>query len=205
MHSIDIAKRFCNNLSLEYLPFKTDNICGILYKGKNQTSIALNRSRSEQQHNFDCAHELIHYFAHEINSCKCVCAESGTITQDSGMEYQANEGAAELLIPYQHFIPNIAGLYCDGLSSNDIDTIIIDLANEYFVSESVISIRLQSLKYEIYQYINGSNIDDLNIISNSRQKQLGINVKSIIDIRNYKRAAEEFGIPVDMDEYFSGT
>ena len=191
LDSKSVAQQFCRDLKFEYLDFDTTEICGILYKGDNSTTIGLNNFRTEDQQNFDCAHELVHYYSHDIPYCKCVCSESNQIRQESTIEYQANEGAAQLLVPYEYFISDVCDVYCEALSSYDIDCIINDLAMRYRVTDAVISVRLQSLKYEIFQYTSGVPIEDIRIISDRRQRQEGIIVESIIDVRNRKRTEED--------------
>lgn len=44
--------------------------------------------------------------------------------------------------------------------------------------------RLRSLKYEIYQYINGVNIDNIGIISKHEQDLRNIQVKSLIEMED---------------------
>jgi Zn-dependent peptidase ImmA (M78 family) len=190
LNSKKILQRFCKNLTIECLPFVTSDICGILYKGDTSTSIGLNQNRSEDQQNFDCMHEGIHYFSHDISYCKCVCSEKNIISQESSIEYQANEGAAQCLVPYERFIPEISNLYDDAMSSDEIDFFIAKLAQKYHVTSAVISVRLQSLKYEIWQYMSGTAIKHLRILSDRHQKQEGIEVESIIDKRNKKRIEE---------------
>ena len=70
-----IASEFYKDITLEIGPMKTMDICGILFKGEKETSIALNAMREPEMHNFDCMHELIHYFFHDITFCKLICAE----------------------------------------------------------------------------------------------------------------------------------
>ena len=122
--------------------------------------------------------------------CKCVCSEKNIISQESSIEYQANEGAAQCLVPYERFIPEISNLYDDAMSSDEIDFFIAKLAQKYHVTSAVISVRLQSLKYEIWQYMSGTAIKHLRILSDRHQKQEGIEVESIIDKRNKKRIEE---------------
>lgn len=185
VNSKELLQCFCKELRIEYIPFSTNDICGILYKGDNSTDIGLNTNRTEDQQNFDCMHEGIHYFSHDISYCKCVCSEK-IISQEKAIEYQANEGAAQFLVPYELFIPEVADLFCSELSSFDIDVMILELAKKYKVSDAVITVRLRSLKYEISQYVHGVPIDKIRILSDSRQKQEGIQVKSIMDIRDQK-------------------
>ena len=143
-----IAQSCCKAPKIEYLDFDTNDICGILYKGDVSTTIALNRSRSESQQNFDCMHEEIHYFSHDISYCKCVCSEK-VIRQERSIEYQANEGAAQLLVPYQDFIPRFVG--CLGKKQQH-PWIQNDLAEFYCVTPQVINNRMDNLSYEIDQF-----------------------------------------------------
>ncbi len=62
----EIVQRHVKNPKLEYVPFPTTKICGILYKGDRSTAIALNDKHTKAMQNFDCMHELIHYFLHDI-------------------------------------------------------------------------------------------------------------------------------------------
>lgn len=195
LDSKEILQCFCRNLKIEYIPFNTNDICGILYKGDVSTTIGLNQNRSNGQQNFDCMHEGVHYFSHDISYCKCVCSEKNIISQESSIEYQANEGAAQFLVPYERFIPEVSGLYRQELSSFDIDFRIAKLAQEYGVTDAIISVRLQSLKYEIAQYNAGASIDNIRVLSDRRQRQEGLSVASVIDIRDRKRHEE------DMNEF----
>lgn len=138
--------------------FRTNFICGILVRGKNTTSIILNGLRSEEQQNFDCAHELIHYFCHNtqmhLSAVKCI------LGQDSGLEYQANEGAAQLLIPDIDFIPRYLDLMNYKYSHPSFD-VISYLAKHYFVSEWIIRLRIDNLGFEIDQFRMGMPVNAL--------------------------------------------
>lgn len=180
-----IVQNCCRDPKIEYLNFDTNDICGVLYKGDVSTTVALNQNRSESQQNFDCMHEGIHYFSHDISYCKCVCSEK-VIRQERSIEYQANEGAAQLLVPYELFIPEVMDLFNANMSSSDIDARIAELAGKYGVTDAVIAVRLRSLKYEISQYISGIPIERIRLLSDTRQKQEGIVVESIMDIRDQR-------------------
>lgn len=111
IYSKEIAKRYCVALHIEELDL--DALSGILYRGHNETWIALNKNHSAQRQNFDCMHELIHYFIHMNlrKSFECISREDGKIRQNSFIEWQANEGAAEFLVPYQEFLPKVKEAY----------------------------------------------------------------------------------------------
>ena len=180
INSIDIAKLFTKNLLIFYPPFQDNTICGILYRGKNTTSIALNSSRSEAQQNFDCMHELIHYFLHDVSFCRLICSDSPThdkcIDQDFYIEWQANEGAAQFLVPYQIFIPDYIQTSCEYSHCYLAQTMVIDkLAAKYFVSPKVIRNRIDSLNYEIYSYMQDTPISQIKLYSKRSLKDLNWN------------------------------
>jgi len=88
----NLAYQCVNNLAIQEVLFDNTKICGILYKGDRKTSIALNARRTAEMQNFDCMHELIHYFLHDVCYCQCICSdEQGgrCIQQDRIQEWQA--------------------------------------------------------------------------------------------------------------------
>lgn len=97
VNSRDIACR----LGIEIIEhkFKSIMICGILYKGTHKSTIILNSLRSLKGQNFDCMHELIHYWYHENGDYLCLERNNRL-----NMEWQANEGAAQALMPQKLFI-----------------------------------------------------------------------------------------------------
>lgn len=160
VNSINLAYKSCKNLKLEILEFKEPKICGILYKGKGYTTMALNARRSEIGRNFDCMHELIHYWFHNTDFFYCV---SGAYNH---MEWQANEGAAQFLMPYQNFIPAYCNMYdiiCKNNKEEEFQNLIKILSKKYIVGETAIIYRINSLKFEIKEYINGANIKNIRI------------------------------------------
>lgn len=173
INSVEIGKKHCNNLTIEKIPFPTHYICGILYKGDSSTSIALNANRDDYMQNFDCMHELIHYFFHDISYCQLMCSEKN-IKQDSYIEWQANEGAAQFLVPYQIFIPKYLELEKKYAHSFWEDDSIEELAKYFNVSYGVIKNRINSLETEILQYKRGTNINSLVVISKSKAISLGL-------------------------------
>ena len=44
-------------------------------------------------------------------------------------------------------------------------------------------IRLESLKYEIYQYLNGVPLEELEFLTRNEQERRGIRVESLLDFR----------------------
>lgn len=55
------------------------------------------------------------------------------------------------------------------------------LSNMYNVSTVVVQNRISSLSYEIWQYLSGTDIDKIQLMSHSEQQRKGINVDSLLD------------------------
>ena len=89
--------------------------------------------------------------------------------QNTFIEWQANEGAAQFLVPYQDFIPRYNQEYEKVLSYcvNDI------LADHYNVTPQVIIHRVSNLKQEFRQYENGVPIERINLVSNRQAREQG--------------------------------
>lgn len=185
----NIALHHVKNPCIECVPFPTTKICGILYKGDHSTSIALNANRTREMQNFDCMHELIHYFLHDIDYCQCICSDTANISQNSYLEWQANEGSAQFLVPYQDFIPRLLSLL-----DNNATYIRYILADHYHVTTQVISIRMDSLAYEIDQYRSGTPMDRLELLSRNQRKRRGITTTCYGALCDF---------PLDLDSAFA--
>ena len=141
-------------------------------------AIVLNSNRGYLEQNFDCGHEMIHLGIHrDLKQKYFRCMDKFYSNRDGYVEWQANEGAAELLIPYEVFI-SLIGTY-DFKSYRDIRLFKEYACSLFNVSNMVIEYRLEGLKYEIHQYLNGTPMKDIQILSISRQQEKKINVKSI--------------------------
>lgn len=57
-------------------------------------------------------------------------------------------------------------------------------ADLFNVTPTVLQNRIISLKYEIHQYLNGTNINDIQILSKNAQEHKCIFVKSLIELEN---------------------
>ena len=161
--ALALAMQTCLNPEIKILEFSSIKVCGLLYKGEFATTIGLNARRSAAGKNFDCMHELIHYWLHDQNTFYCLDG------MDGHMEWQANEGAAQFLMPYQSFIPNYCYLhdmfYARFAPQQAYDMQIAALSGSYMVGEMAVKFRIESLKNEITQYIDGMSIDKIRIIS----------------------------------------
>ncbi len=142
--------------------------------------ILLNSSRSCWEQNFDCTHEMLHLILHRKDKGQVFfCTDTVSDKQYPIIEWQANEGAAELLVPYQDFIPRFANL----LRFNAVGITSL-LAEYYYVTTKVISNRIDNLAYEIDQYRAGRRIDQIKLLSHRQLKRIGITptcYKAVLD------------------------
>lgn len=184
--------QMCKNdgILLEKLPFKTKYLRGMASIGSvpEEDVILLNSTRSNTEQNFDCGHEYVHLCIHRDLDKKIFnCLDTIYVKQDECIEWQANEGAAEILVPYEVFLHLIKDGPFNYKNVYEIKYLKEFAANMFNVTTRVIELRLESLKYEIYQYLNGTSLNDIKLLSLSQQKRLKINVKSLNDIeREYQ-------------------
>ncbi|MCR5479328.1 MAG: ImmA/IrrE family metallo-endopeptidase [Ruminococcus sp.] len=144
--------------------------------------ILINSNLSQTELNFHGTHELMHiYLPSESKGTTFRCYDKIRPYQDSYLEWLANEGAAELLMPYKWFIVDFSELY--KLYSTDRTRWIQHyqfftpfdlLAHKYHVSTMVVKNRIRNLSYEIQQYNQGVDINRIRILSNTQQERLGI-------------------------------
>ncbi len=170
---LSVARQHCENLIIETLNFQSDTICGILHREKGLTTIALNASRTPQQQNFDCGHELMHYCLHADSGSSFIC-EMQPDTQDVHKEWQANEGTSELLMPYKLFIPMISYT----LPADETEPMLHVPGNggkvcRFFgVTSGMVQVRVQSLQYEIAQFRQGVSLDNISVKSKRQQREM---------------------------------
>lgn len=200
----DIA---CNSapIIVKELPFKTSGLQGIASistRPDEPDVILLNSFRSKISQNFDFSHELIHCAYHrKLDKKTFSCYDSVQSQQDPALEWQANEGAAELLVPYRAFLPYVADNFERFNRYNVILQFIKEAALRFGVTERTIKIRLESLKFEIYQYRNDIPFDKIVFLSRKEQIRQNIVVESLNErmkrlYRNQKiiEASEKFDI-----------
>ena len=58
------------------------------------------------------------------------------------------------------------------------------MVQKYHATSAMIDFRLESLKYEIYQYLNGVTLDDIAYLSRREQQRKNIQIESVIDLEN---------------------
>ena len=148
--------------------FETKHISGVLLRVGTQAAITLNSLRPELGQKFTCLHELVHFFLHSEPSFMC-SDESSHLPQ----EWQANEGAAQLILPYQSFIPRYIEISREEARNPWGGRVFSRLEEEYGVSESVLATRIDSLNCEIYQYLNGRDISSVSVLSRRQLSKIG--------------------------------
>lgn len=158
-----------SQFDIEYCAFTTPGLCGVAMVGEKTDTTILNSKRTPEEQNFDCGHELIHLTKHRKLQDSFNCFTKVKPQQNTFHEWQANEGSAQFLVPYQDFIPRFTNL----LKTNAIGIQYI-LAAHYHVTTQVINIRMDSLAYEIDQYREGARLDCLELLSRRQRKQRGI-------------------------------
>lgn len=191
---INICKN--NDILIENVNFKTNSLKGIASIGQlgKQDVILLNCNKNDMEKNFICCHELIHLELHRnCEQKEFNCFEKVLPKQNPFYEYQANEGAAEMFVPYKVLLPIIRNNYEWLNTGDDFSIFKKKLAACFQVTQMVIEFRLESLKYEINQHLAGVKIEDIKILSLSQQAKKNIKVESINDIERNLFFNEIFG------------
>lgn len=161
---------------------------GIVRIAKNRDEnhvILLNENKSFVEQNYHGFHELTHILTVDEPGTTLNCFGNTRPNQNSYIEWLANEGAAEFLMPYKEILPIIRN---ESKTFDEHSMPIFDLSeklsNMYNVSTVVVQNRISSLSYEIWQYLSGTDIDKIQLMSHPEQQRKGINVDSLLDIEN---------------------
>lgn len=172
-------------IDIGVLPFYTEGLRGMAIVGDADTpdTIILNSTRNKIEQNIDCAHELFHLAYHRDGPQRTFnCFDVTQPKQDKYLEWQANEGGAELVVPFQDLLMQVKYQYHSLNSYGKIMAFKEDMADRYAVTEAVITYRLESLKFEILQYVSGIPMEQIRILSHASQQRNGINIKSLNDV-----------------------
>lgn len=193
------AKVLCTtkfHLFFELLDIETPKLRGMAHIPSH--SVVIDAKISPPEINFHCMHEIMHHVFHSDRPTKIYNTYDDTqANQDPFIEWQANEGAAQFLVPYQIFIPDYikTARECAHNAFPDIDTEDF-LSKKYFVSSKVIHNRIESLNYEIYQYLNGVPIETIDVRSKNYLQKNGW------DLRHDKRYCKKCLAPLkNGDKY----
>lgn len=193
--------KFCQDnfdgiINYDFHQFKDTKIGGFLVKNKipEKSYITVNTSRELISTIFDLTHEMIHFLLHPENRKHYI---SSSLCDIDNFEWQANEGAAELLVPYKRFIPNFVRNIKHCNSRQEYFDLLNFLSEKYKVSTAVLEYRISGLKYEIHQYENGTSIDEIQFLSKRAQEEQGIFITSYSDV--FKRRKRE--LKTILNEY----
>ena len=183
--------RFCQDnfkdiIVYDFHKFNDTKIGGFLVKNKipEKSYITVNASKDPISTVFDLTHEMIHFLLHPEDRNNYI---SSSLCDIDNFEWQANEGAAELLVPYKCFIPNFVKNIKKCNSRSDFIDLLNYLSDKYKVSTAVLEYRISGLKYEINQYENNIPIDKIKFLSKKAQEEQGIFIKSYTDIFNMQK------------------
>lgn len=190
LDSVNICDRV-KSLTVDYLPFKTPGLQGVILLQRDCDSlIILNSKRNRVEQNFYCAHELAHFILHRNHPSQSFqCFDRIRDKQNAFQEWQANEWAAEFLVPYRLFIPELFKRldwnlppevdFYPPVADDRFPLIRQELARLFGVSERVIRNRIESLKFEILQHYYGEDISEIRVLSLTQQQKRGIKVLSM--------------------------
>jgi len=167
VNTLNLCAKKISDVEIIYHAFDTEGFCGAAFAGNKMNTIVLNSNRNEIEQNFDCGHELIHLVRHRNKNCGVFNCTAKN--QNSFLEWEANEGSAQFIIPYQDFIPRFSKLL-----NSKVLGIQRMLAIYYHVTTQVINVRLNSLAYEIDQYLMGTHIDNIELLARRQRKMRGI-------------------------------
>lgn len=188
--------QLCHNeeIDVEFLPFTTDGLRGMVQMGNESHGplIILNQKNLDVENNFYCAHELMHAILHQkTHRTSFSCYDRIKDKRNAVLEWHANEGGAEFIIPYRIFIPRLMDLVDELPDISRLYRARRTLAKEFNTTEIVIRNRIENLKYEIDQYRSGVPIEDVKLLSQNQLDKRGI-ITSSLNEQEEKAWAEEY-------------
>ena len=147
------------DIEVQYYPFDSEAIGAVLVKGEQKSGILVNSNKPAAEQHFDLAHELIHFWFHPTRTS---FSFQNPQSRDRDKEWQANEGAAQLLLPYTDFIPRFiqTARYVEE-NHEPPEEIYSSLARFYRVLPVVVDYRARNLESEILQYLSGVPIENV--------------------------------------------
>lgn len=149
---MDMAARHGRALVVEYVPFASRKLRGMMCKGP-VSLITLNARHGPEERRFGLAHELVHFWCDEEDRALYTGPLSRS-PETAFREWRANEGAAELLVPREVFVPLAAGQAAD-VHRGHAAALLRDApwltaaAALFGVTDAVVRYRLSALRREI--------------------------------------------------------
>lgn len=146
----DVYAELSDVLSISYEPFTYKKFCGLLIRNKlpYASHVVINSNLTPADQYFAMVHELVHFFCHNLDRFMC---NPFTNVVYGKFEWQANEGAAELILPRKFFVEDFN---ISMQEYGDINKAIKNTAKVYKVNEQVVKYRLMNLQDEFLQYKN---------------------------------------------------
>lgn len=172
-------------INLLYQSFHTKALRGMASIGSvpEHDVIILNSDRSHTEQNFDCCHEFMHLKIHcDLDDKIFNCINTLYIKQDDYIEWQANEGAAEMLMPYKEILSHVKMFYSNEKNPYNVFDVKDYLSIEFSVTGKVIEYRLESLRHELWQHANGVQVNDVEVLSACQRFKKGIKTPSLHEI-----------------------
>lgn len=157
--NIDFIKKIESLGFVKIMFEKLGNLNGLLDREPNKMPVIL-LNKDSNNLNFVLAHELVHFFL-SPNNVAFDKYDYLKYKENEYEEWRANEGAAELLLPYKEFIPD----YCYFFMYKNEKDCVYELSKIYCVSKQVIKYRIKNLKKEIGSYLKGIDIEQIEIDS----------------------------------------
>jgi hypothetical protein len=145
LDGLKIANAYKDRLEVIFQPFPSLNLGGLLYKDPEDklSIIGINSLKSKKAQNFDIIHELCHYWFHP--SGEHLCYDSNFIYQNKSVEWQANEGTAQAIMPEILFKKRY--IYWEGNINK--------LSNHFFATTTAVKYRIENLKLPSISKIRG--------------------------------------------------
>lgn len=201
LNIFDVCSKL-ENIEIKKIPFKTNGLRGMAVLADDESDInciLVNSNLSYEEQNFYVSHELIHIFTSEPQSGQTFsCYEKVQPFQDKYKEWLANEGAAELLVPYCEFLPLVKKHYFNIINNKSTLEFCRRVSKKFDVTPFVIQNRLNSLAFEINQYVQSEvDLDKIRIMSKLQQEREGIFIQSLNELEK-----KEKNIPMDIIDIF---
>ena len=169
-------------IQVAFLSFQTPGLRGMCSPGQNgqEDIILLSNQLNSRERGFYAVHEWLHLCWHRsLGKSPFLCGEYRFPKQDSFLEWQANEGAAEIVMPWQQVLEFVQDANPDLENRSALIQLRLQLADQFGVSDQMASVRLESLRYEIACVLKGQPLHSIEPISAREQERRGIQVASL--------------------------
>ena len=190
-----VLERICAQpgVRVASLAFRSPALRGMCSPGKSGEPdvILLSARLSARERGFYAAHEWVHLCCHreKINT-PFRCREYGRPRQDSYLEWQANEGAAEIVMPWRQVAELVLASPPDCTSRASLIRLRLRLADAFGVSDRMAAVRLESLRYELAYALGGQPLERIELLSSAEQRRRGIRVRSLEELAENLRQRE---------------